>query len=488
MSDSLKVQASLLAGLLCSVPGTSAWSFDAGFFAQITIEASDNVERSNSPDEQEGSIQSGLIGVYGQQRGTRLDAAFTGELDFRKVVSNDSSDINSITRFLGAAEFKITPRSWRWYVGDILGGVRNDSGLIPVDDNDSQVVRRNVLVTGPSFEYDIQGVSRTRARLLYVNQTQSNDNDSDIDSELETLITANFSYERDTTSGSFYGFRLGNVFTDLPQEQLDDSVDVSPTQLSNPDFNRFTFGLFYNKAIAFTTIFAEVGATRYDADDESLDGLNARLRVTRRTGPLSEFSIGLSRDLNDQSLNAVESLIENGENSFGLQRASGFFTETQLLAAYRLSLPTSVLDISAGVSDLRYQLISGSAETEAIAAGEDRQSAFAAITWNQRLSNRFRTEFGFNAESQDFENRNDFTDSFLASLHLIFSLSTSFDLSVGLTHNQSDGLSTQFNNNGEVGREEIIDFIENRASIGVRWIPPSRASRELTVELKSLLR
>lgn len=488
MLDRKFLQAWLLGGLLCSFTSVSAWGLDVGFFGSVTLEASDNIEGANSPDERDGTIQSGVLGVYGQQQGLRLDAAFSGELDTRKVVSSDSSDVNTITRFLGAAEFKITPRSWRWYVGDILGGVRNDSGILPVDDDDSQIVRRNVFVTGPSFEYDVLGVSRTRARALYVNQTENDSNNTtDESDELETLFTVNFSYERDTTPGSYYGFRLGNIYTDLPQEALEDNTNLVEGSSSNPDFNRSTLGLFYNRVVGFTELFGELGVTRYDADDESLNGLNAQLRATKTLGPVTQASLTLSRDLSDQSLNAVESLIENGDSSFGLQRASGFFTETQLVAAYRFEPRFSIVDLSAGVADLDYQLLSGSAETSASADGEDRQTAFAAIAWNQRISNRFRTELGVNVESQEFENRNDNTDSLLFNAQLIYSLTQSFDLSLGVTHSQSDGLRTRFGSDG-IGIEEPIDVTENRASIGVRWAPPSRASQDLTVELKSLLR
>lgn len=453
---------------------TQAKALDIGFEGLVTLESSDNVEGANAPNEIDGIVQSAVVGVYGEQRSQRLRAAFSGELDTRKVTSSNDSDINSISRFLGAAEFKLTPRSWTWYVGDILGGVRTDNAIQPIDD--AEIERRNVFVTGPTFEYQQPGLSRTFARALYVNQTQNDD-------ALEDLYIANFSHERDLTTGSYYGFRLGNIFTDLPEENDADMEDIQAEQ----DFNRSTFGVFYNQRIGFLNLFGELGVTRYDADEESLNGLNAEFRATQELGPQTSASVYIQRDLSDQSLNTVESLVQSGDAAVGLApNAAGFFTETRIGADYSLTSTDTTISLGIGVAELDYQLLSGGAQAAAINVdGEDRQQGFASATWLSRLSVRLRSELSVNYEAQEFNNRIDNSDSVLLRAQLIYEFTRSFEVEFGISHDKASGVQTRFDDG--VRREEDIDRTENRLSIGLRWAPPSRASQELTVELKSLL-
>lgn len=465
-----------LAGALYCAPATA---LDLGFDGLILLESSDNIEGVNSPDEQDGVIQSGLLGIYGEQRSRVVEAAFRGELDTRKVVADDDSDLDTITRFLGAAEFRLTPRSWRWYVGDILGGIRTDDGVQPIDDSD--LVRRNVFVTGPSFSHEIIGISRTEARLLYVNQTQD-------DVDLETLYTANFSYERDAERGNYYGARLGYVFTDLPTAE-DDVQTINGVQSATiePDYNRTTVGFYYNRRLGLAELFGEIGATRYESEEDSLSGLNALLRGTRQLGPQTFFSAFLSRDLNDQTLSTVESLIASGNDAVGVAAdAAGFFEETRVGVEYSYQSPFSSIDVGGGVAQLDYQLLSVLSTANQSADLEDRQQGFAYLTWSRRITNRLRSDIGVSYETQEYDNLPDNTDSTLLTAVLVYGLTSSFDLQVGVTHDTAVGSRTRFENG--VGVEEDIDVTENRFTIGLRWQPPSRASQDLTVELKSLLR
>lgn len=453
----------------CLLLPSQVYALDVGFQGLLSLEASDNVESANPPDEVDGTIQSAVIGVYGEQKSSVVTAAFSGELDTRKISSSDDSDLNSVSRFLGVAEFQITPRSWTWYVGNILGGVRNDNAIQPLDD--AELERRNVFATGPSFNYEQQGISRTTARVLYVNQTQNNE-------ALEDLYTANIRHERDLTTGSYFGVRLGNIFTDVPGQDEDAGDD-----LVEQDFNRSTFGVFYNRQMGFLSLFGELGGTRYDADDESFDGLNAELRATRELGPQTLATVFINQDLSDQTLSTAESLIANGDTGVGIAPGSaGFFTETRVGASYSFQGTDTSVDLLAGVSELDFELSSGGAQA---ASSEDRQQGFASAVWSQRLSQQLRSELGVNYETQEFLNRADNSESVIARAQLIYSLSRSFDLQLGFTHDTGTGTLTRFTD--DVGTLEEIDVTENRVAVGLRWAPPSRASQELTVELKSLL-
>jgi len=79
-------------------------------------------------------------------------------------------------------------------------------------------------------------------------------------------------------------------------------------------------------------------------------------------------------------------------------------------------------------------------------------------------------------QNEKFEQLPDERDSLLISANLIYRISRSFELEGGVLSNLLNGRRTR----GDGALEEI-DVIENRLNIGVRWAPPSRASKELTV-------
>lgn len=488
MPDPKPIVACLIGAVLCVFLCHSAMALELGFEGLLILESTDNVEGADSPNEQSGVVQSGLLGLYGEQRSRVVNAAFRGELDTRKVVSEDDSSFNTISRFLGAAEFKLTPRSWRWFVGDILGAIRVDDGIQPINDNDLE--RRNILVTGPSFSYDILGVSRTRARLLYVDQTQD-------DLDLETLYTASVSYERDAGRGNYYGLRFGNIYTDLPGSSVL-AADETAERI-DPDYNRTSLGLYYNRKIGFYNLLGEIGATRYKADDDSLSGAYVLLEGTRQLGPQTLVTLTLSRDLNDQSLSTVESLISSGADTTGISPdASGFFEETRIGAEYSIERRSSNINIGAGFAQLDYRLLSVLAEANNDANQEDRQQGFAYASWSRQITSRLSSDVGISYESQDYDNLDDHSESTLLRAKLIYDLSRSFSLQLGFTGDVATGVRTTANNdagsdngiNENDGRSDAgdIDVTENRFTIGIRWLPPSRAGQDLTVELKSLLR
>ena len=458
----------ILTTLLFPVPSQA---LEVGFQGLLSVESSDNVEAVNSPDEEDGVTLNGVIGVYGEQRSRIMQAGFSGEVDTRRIVSEEDSSFDTLTRFLGAAEFSITPRSWKWYVGDILGSVRTDNAVQTIDAARNN--RRNIFVTGPSFEYDVPAVSRTRARLLYVKQTEESDT-------LETLYTADFSYEWDTTPGSYFGFRAGNIFTDLPED------DSGTAGSQDGDFNRSTTSVYWNRLRGFLELYGEVGITRYDADEESLDGLNAELRATRQLGRLSSIGVTLSRDLNDQTLSTIESLIGSGGEAIGVSpEAAGFFAETRVDIAYSFTSSIASLTAGIGLAQLDYQLISSGSLQDLSTDSEDQVQASAFASLSRRLSSRLRSELAISYEQQEYDNRVDNTDSILASAQVFYRLNTSFELLAGLIHDSADGVLTRFSSG--TGVEEDIDITENRFTVGVRWAPPSRASQDQTIELKSLL-
>ena len=253
---------------------------------------------------------------------------------------------------------------------------------------------------------------------------------------------------------------------------------------ADEDFNRATASLFYNRNFGFTSFFGELGVTRYDIADESLQGLNAELRVTRQINPESSISAFITRDLNDQTLTAIESLLNSGDEAVGVEPdTAGFFNETRIGVEYFFQATNRSITLQAGVGELDFELLNGIDQSLFTADSEDRDLVFASATWSQGISPKLRSELDVSYESQDYQNIADNSESVLFQAQLIYSLSTSFDLELGFINDTASGLlsrQTQVDNG-------VIDVTENRVKIALIWAPPSRASQDLTIELKSLL-
>jgi len=479
--SAVRLRSRAVAVLALAAAGVAApvQALDLGFEAYTSIIATDNAGANNSPDEEDGLIGTGVVGIYGEQRSRVARAAFSGEIDGRRRFDDDDQrDIDTVTRFLGAAEFQLTPQVFTWYVGDILGGVRVDNALQPISDNVGTVQRRNVFVTGPSAEFELDRDTTLSSRLLYINQTEDGD-------PLETLWNASVDWRRATTPGSYFGVELNDIYTD--DVKREDTLGDGTRLVGENDFNRASGAAYYNRVRGFLELYGQIGATRYDTEQQSINGLNAVLRATRTLGPASTLSLALSRDLSDQTLSTVESLIEDGS---GVEpEADGFFDETRLELVYALSSSRTSADAGIGVAQLDYRALTRADGSGIVGASEDQLQSYAFGFLTRPLTSRLRGEIGARYERQTYDRRQDEADSILGQARLLYRLSRSFELEVGYVFDSAVGTRTRVQGgvNG-VRVPESIDVTENRVNIGIRWAPPSRASRDLTIELKTLLR
>jgi len=403
-------------------------ALEMGFEGLLSYEFRQNTDDANPEDvaaNADSEFANGLLAVFGEQRGSQLTAGFSAEIETERDLSDEGdATVNTETRFIGAADYAITPRTLHWYFGDVLTGVRNDDTVRLADDLDQD--SRNIFITGPSYESVVQGFSTTQARLFFVHQMED-------DEEIESLYNLRASYQRDTTIGSFYGVEFNDIFTSVPDDL---NQDLGFAGLEDADFNRASITAFTNRARQFSELYGEIGITQYDTDDDSLNGLTAQVRSTRILGPRTTFTASLSHALNDQALNTVEALIQGGGDDAGLQpEVDGIFEESRLDVAYSFDRPTSQFEFGLGIAQLNYRLLAGS-------AGD------LAANFDYRLTRSFVLEFAFEFDA-------------------------------------AEGLNTRGNVDNPLPIE--IDETESRAILGIRWAPPTRASRELTVELNSLL-
>lgn len=463
---------SVAAALFCG----SAQSLEVGFEGLLAYELQQNTDNINIDDGTipDSRFATGMIGVYGEQRSRSLSAGFSGEIETQRDLEDNDGGYETDTRFVGALDIAITPRAVRWYVGDVLTGVRNEDAVLIADDFNQDTV--NVFVTGPSYQSEIPGVSSTAARLYYVHQSED-------DEEVQSLYNFNVSHQRDTRVGSFYGIRFNDIFTSVAQ---DPNLDPAMAGLEDDDFNRMSLSVFTNRAQEYSDLYAEIGATRYTTDNDNTEGLTAALRATRRLGPRTRLTAGLTHSLNDQTLNTIEALFRGDEDDAGLQaEVDGIFAETRLDVNYAIEKPTSELSMGISIAQLDYQLLTGNASQNILVDGEDREQGSLNITYSKNYTNRLQGVFAAVYEIEEYQNRLDNSDAISLAADLIYTLSSSLNLELSIAHDTAEGLNTRGTNENTI--ELMFDEAVTRASIGIRWLPPSRASRELTIELNSLL-
>ena len=463
----------LRAACLCAAsalvaPGARA--LELGFEARALVQSSDNIGFDDAGDEEDALLGFGSVGVYGERRGQRVSGAFQGEIDARRRLDDDDDEWDALSRFFGAAEFRLTPRALRWYAGNVLGGVLDDT-LQPVDGFETR--RRNVFVTGPSLEAPFGAFARLDARLLYVNQTEEGD-------ELETLYTGFARYTRERVRGRSWGLVGSNVYADAPS----DGPAGGPGDGDELDFNRSSLAVFAARERTPWSLYGELGGTAYVTDDESVTGLAAQATVARALGPDSTLSLTVSTDLNDQTLGTVESLIAEGIGE--RQDADGVYTETRATLAYTLDDTRASVEAGVGVSDIDYSLVADGGGFSTDASSQDQVQGIAYAVLARSLTPSVRGSLGIDYRREVFDDAPDELDSTLASARLIWAFARSFELEASYILDRATGTESLADGDGIF--EGSIDRTENRFGLGLRWAPPSRAGRDLVIELKSLIR
>jgi len=464
--------------LVSSASICNVYALEIGFEGVLSYEMRQNTDDINPDDDAlnaDTEFGNGLVTVFGEHSSTNFVAGFNAEIETEKNLTDENNaGVITETRFAGAADIAITPRTLRWHFGDLLTGVRNEDTVRLADDLDQD--SRNIFITGPSYQSSVEGFSSTEARLLYISQSEDND-------EVESLYNFQASYQRNSTENSFYGIQFNDVFTSVPQDE--DQFPALPADL-NGDYNRASVTIFKNRARPTSQLYGEIGITQYDTDSDSVNGLTAQVRSTRFLGPRTLFTAGISHSLNDQALNTVEALIQGDGDDAGLQPdVDGIFEETRLDVIYSKDTPFAELEFGAAVSQLNYRLLTDATTENFVVEGEDRNLATINLIFNKTHSARLRGVYTAEYEKEDFTNRDDSTEAYLLGASLFYRLNRSFELLFSLEFDAAEGLTTRGNVDDPIQFQ--IDETESRAEIGIRWAPPTRASREAIVQLNSLV-
>jgi len=119
---------SKLTVVIAAVLSTSTYALDIGFESALTAFDSDNIGGINTGpgdlDVPGGLTTEFSFGVFGEHTARNYTGGFDANLVLRqRTGDDDTTSENTITRFLGALDYAITPRGLNWYVGDVLGTV-----------------------------------------------------------------------------------------------------------------------------------------------------------------------------------------------------------------------------------------------------------------------------------------------------------------------------------------------------------------------------
>jgi len=313
------------------VLASPVYGLDIGLEGALEGEFTDNLEDS---DDGESSLSSAGIlqlGVFGSQNSRRVQAGFAGEIETSLDFDDEDAEPAALTSFAGAADVVLS-QSFSWYFGNVLGGV------LTLDDE--EVSRRNVFVTGPTFEFEPNTSSQITASLLYFNQTQD-------DTDLAQIYNAAFRWTKDTNGGNAFGIDLSDIFSDEPE--ADDGMDAVG------DNNRFSASAFWSRERENMSYFASAGATRYDVDDQAINGAKADLSITRRFTQASDLSFVIGTDLSDETIAVVDELIEEGEGE--ALGADGIFQRHSASLNYNINGRLTTLGIGASYVAAQYKLL-----------------------------------------------------------------------------------------------------------------------------------
>ncbi len=463
MSKQLFILPALAASLAVSSP---ARSLDIGIEAELRLEASDNVDQIDDSVGDEGTVGFASFEVYGEQRGQFLRGGFLGELQTRQEFDTDDNDTSTVNNFFGGATLQLTP-SLSWYFGDVLGSVRVSDGIIPTED-DEIAVRRNVFVTGPTLNFEVDSRRRFNAELLYFNQSQD-------DIDLAQLFTAQADFSFDTSGGNTFGIALSDIYTDEPNEPVGELVA--------DDNNRVSAALFWRRDRGRFSYSAEVGATRFDADGDAITGLNAAFRVSRQLSPVSSLVFAIGTDLSDQNISTIDSLLDDGAGT--QTEAPGIFQSNIASIIYNFAGSRTTAQLGASVEDSAFRTL------ETLIDGTDpslEDSTIIALfgSLSRTFTRRLSLNAGLRYENEQFDNLDDESDSVAADITVDFRLTQSFIIGAGVRSSYSTGTNTR--EFISVAADGNFDVTENRGVLLLRYAPPSRATREPVVQLRQLLR
>lgn len=461
----------ILAILISLFPAVSV-ALEVGFESSLFAEISDT---DNRAPERNGTGLNGTLGtfnfsLFGQEKSNRAEGGFSAEFRGERVLDEESDSGNAnetFTRFYGGLSVATPARFLDWYFGDVLAGVLAEDQLQSLDDNEGRQV--NVFITGPEISTQV-GVQKTLdMSFYYVNQSDDTEND------LDTLYRLNADFTSVLSGGKLWGIRLNDVYTDKPD-----------TAVNSEDFNRASGAVFVSRQRGVTTLDVELGATQYSSNGEDTDGLRFGLDWGRTLSNTQTLSFSLSHDLIDQTLGILQDLTTDQQ---AREETNGVAANTQVDIRYESIVGENSLFLGLGAINSDFQLASDeSGFTSRNTRLRDNLSYGLRAGFSRNLSARTSVNLDASLQRQEYLNRPDEIDSLSVTGAFTFAINNRWAVELGAGYLQEEGSTTTINEiSGTLTPELALDEIETRVFLGLRWAPPTRASRDAGGVVRSFL-
>ena len=411
----------------CALPGLAhgqgavdsqlLWSIEAG------VEYTDNVGRASVEEESETVGVAGFILDLNTDR-PRLDAAIGAHLEYREYL-DETFDSELVGGVDGLASYAFIPERFVWVITDNFGQIANQRTLPDSPDNRQNI---NYLSTGPDITLPLGGRTLVQLSGRYSDTYYENTPE---DNESVTGSLALIRQLSDITSVSLNGSTTDIEYDDeaFAEYRLDQAF------------------LRWSTVSERSTFILDGGYNEVTQDDDSSDGLLARLELSRAVGARSRVGLNIGTEFatsgqglrRDQELTGIETGADDtiaASDPYQLDYAYLSWTTDRERSAFSV-----VLNARSEAHEVR---------TEA-----DRDVYGAAVTLSRQLSRRFDGMLIGSYTDEELVNTGFKFDEWGVGLGLSWLLSDRVSLSLRLDH---------FDGSSEDGTR---DYDENRAYLGI---------------------
>jgi len=269
---------------------------------------------------------------------------------------------------------------------------------------------------------------------------------------------------------------LSDVFTDNPE------TDVA-TQVQEADYNRLSAALFWGRERSVNGYYLQAGLTQFTVDDETVDGASLQAVFTRALSPQSTFAFTVGQELTDTTLTSIEGLTTTGVATE--ENIDAIVQETSVAVEYRFESTLMTLDASAGLRDSDNQLLFAQNLAAIDPDTEDTTGFFGSLAVFRRFNNSLIGNAEVSFIHEEAVNTALEQDSLLTTLSLSYLLTNTWTIEGGVSYSFDEGIEA--NTTDTTLGDSPFELEENRVFLSLRWSPPTKATRDSTLELKSLI-
>jgi hypothetical protein len=420
--------------------GASAWSQEAplesdaaGQHFEMAINAgaiqSDNVTRV-ADDESSGTIgRIGLDLAYANKtRRVDVDVDVNGGYE---TWPDDAYDDDFFGGGSASLDFGIAPERFNWLVQENFGQITANPFAADTPDNRENV---NYFTTGPDFKMPLGSAARLDIAARY----------------------SDFQYELREVDGSSYGGDIA-VVRDISLKSslsLNFSGDRYDYDESN-DYDQYQAYLRYAAKGSRTQIDADLGYTRLDVNDESPDGMLARVSLVRRiaSGMSVSARFGTEYSSSGNLFREGQEIGGVGGGTSDVVATADPFTSRYASIGFELARHRTVISMSVRQEQERYEA----------ATTLDRDLTHYNLLLRRSLSPVLELSVFGEFEQQDYENLDFESDDTRAGAFLNWQLG------------RRTALRFQYDYYHRGATDESSSFAENRLALYVIWSPVANA-------------